>query len=145
MTDFMHFLPGYLSGILAEYPDRRICQSIGLSYAAFLLGVATPGPNVLALIGTSTSVGRTVGMALAIGIAMGSLTWGLLTALGVSALLLSYVYALTIIKIIGGIYLLWLAYNAFKSAAVRSNLTLKTLAGDRRTPFGYAIGDIQCK
>ena len=145
MTDFMHFLPGYLSGILPEYPDSVLCQSIGLSYAAFLLGVATPGPNVLALIGTSTSVGRTVGMALAIGIAMGSLTWGLLTALGVSALLLSYVYALTIIKIIGGIYLLWLAYNAFKSAAVRSNLTLKTLAGDRRTPFGYAIGDIQCK
>ena len=116
-----------------------------MSYAAFLLGVATPGPNVLALIGTSTSVGRTVGMALAIGIEMGSLTWGLLTALGVSALLLSYIYALTIIKIIGGIYLLWLAYNAFKSAAVRSKLTLKTLAGDRRTPFGYAIEDIQCK
>jgi len=136
MTDFMHFLPGYLPEYL---------PGIGLSYAAFLLGVATPGPNVLALIGTSTSVGRTVGMALAIGIEMGSLTWGLLTALGVSALLLSYVYALTIIKIIGGIYLLWLAYNAFKSAAVRSDLTLKTLAGDRRTPFGYAIGDIQCK
>ena len=128
----MHFLPEYLPGI-------------GLSYAAFLLAIASPEPNILAVMGTSMSDGRKAGMTLAIGVAMGSLTWGLLTALGVSALLLSYVYALTSIKIIGGIYLLWLAYNAFKSASVRSDLTLKTLAGDRRTPFGYAIGDIQCK
>ena len=61
----MYFLPGYLPEYL---------PGIGLSYAAFLLGVATPGPNVLALIGTSTSVRRSAGMALAIGVAMGSLT-----------------------------------------------------------------------
>ena len=65
MTDFIQYLPG-----------------IGLSYAAFLLAIASPGPNVLALIGTSISVGRKAGMALAIGVAMGSLTWGLLWRLG---------------------------------------------------------------
>ncbi|MDG1319949.1 MAG: hypothetical protein P8P84_21945 [Paracoccaceae bacterium] len=55
MTDFIQYLPAYLSGI-------------GLSYAAFLLAIASPGLNVLALISTSMSVGRKAGMALALGI-----------------------------------------------------------------------------
>ena len=105
MTDFIHYLPVYLPGI-------------GLSYAAFLITIASPGPNVLALISTSMSVGRKAGMALALGISYGSLTWALLTAFGLSALLMTYAHALTTIKIIGGIYLFWLAYNAFKSAAM---------------------------
>ena len=75
MTDFIQYLPAYLSGI-------------GLSYAAFLLAIASLGPNVLALISTSMSVGRKAGMALALGISFGSLTWALLTAFGLSALLL---------------------------------------------------------
>ena len=126
MTDFIQYLPAYLPGI-------------GLSYAAFLLAIASPGPNVLALISTSMSVGRKAGMALALGISFGSLTWALLTAFGLSALLMNYAHALTTIKIIGGIYLFWLAYNAFKSAAPRSDLTLKALVGGRRTPLGYAV------
>lgn len=126
MTDFIQYLPAYLPGI-------------GLSYAAFLLAIASPGPNVLALISTSMSVGRKAGMALALGISFGSLTWALLTAFGLSALLMTYAHALTTIKIIGGIYLFWLAYNAFKSAAPRSDLTLKALVGGRRTPLGYAV------
>ena len=126
MTDFIQYLPAYLPGI-------------GLSYAAFLIAIASPGPNVLALISTSMSVGRKAGMALALGISFGSLTWALLTAFGLSALLMTYAHALTTIKIIGGIYLFWLAYNAFKSAAPRSDLTLKALVGGRRTPLGYAV------
>ena len=64
---------------------------------------------------------------------------GTITAFGLSALLMTYAHALTTIKIIGGIYLFWLAYNAFKSAALRSDLTLKALVGGRRTPLGYAV------
>ena len=52
---------------------------------------------------------------------------------------MTYAHALTTIKIIGGIYLFWLAYNAFKSAAPRSDFTLKALLGGRRTPLGYAV------
>ena len=99
----MHFLPEYLPGI-------------GLSYAAFLLAIASPGPNILAVMGTSMSVGRKAGMALAIGVAMGSLSWGLLTVLGLTALLSSYAFMLIGLKIIGGLYLLWLAFGAFKSS-----------------------------
>lgn len=121
----MENIATYLPGIL-------------LSYGAFLIAIASPGPNVLAVIGTSMAVNRTSGMALAMGVASGSLTWGLLTALGLSALLATYASALVVIKILGGLYLLWLAFKALRSAAVSHDIEAKELAGGRRTPFGYA-------
>ena len=77
-------------------------------------------------------------MSLAMGVAVGSLTWALLTIFGLSALLATYASALIVIKIFGGCYLLWLAYKAFKAAASDHDIEAKELAGGRRTPFGYA-------
>lgn len=120
MQDFTLYLPGIL-----------------LAYAAFLLAIASPGPNILAVIGTSMGVGRGSGISLALGVACGSFTWALLTIFGLSALLASYASALLLIKIFGGAYLLWLAYKSFKSAASSHDIEATELAGGRRTPFGY--------
>ncbi|MEM7709174.1 MAG: LysE family transporter [Pseudomonadota bacterium] len=121
----MDAISSYLPGIL-------------LSYGAFLLAIASPGPNVLAVIGTSMAVNRPSGMSLAMGVATGSFTWAVLTALGLSALLASYASALTVIKVAGGLYLLWLAYKAFRSAASAHNIDAAELAGGRRSAWGYA-------
>ncbi|MDX8350014.1 LysE family translocator [Cognatiyoonia sp. IB215446] len=120
MQDVALYLPGILT-----------------AYAAFLLGIASPGPNVLSVMGTSMSVGRGSGMALAMGVAIGSFTWAVLTVLGLSALLATYASALLVIKVLGGAYLLWLAYKAFRSAAARHDIEAKELAGGRRTKLGY--------
>lgn len=120
MTDLALYLPGIL-----------------MAYAAFLLAIASPGPNILAVIGTSMSVGRSSGIALALGVAAGSFTWAVMTVAGLSALLSSYASALIVIKIVGGVYLLWLAYKAFKSAASTHDIEAKELAGGQRTPLGY--------
>ena len=117
-------LPTYLPGIL-------------LAYTAFLLAIASPGPNILAIIGTSMSVNRTSGMALAAGVAIGTLTWATLTVFGLAALLATYASALLAIKIFGGIYLLWLAYKSLKSAMSKQDINAMQLAGGRRTPIGY--------
>jgi amino acid exporter len=116
----------YISGIL-------------LAYTAFLLAIASPGPNVLAVIGVSMSVGRRSGMALAFGIAAGSFCWAVLTASGLSALLASYAAALTMIKIAGGLYLLWLAYKAFRSAAAARDIVPITLAAPGHGALRYVI------
>lgn len=121
MTDFALYLPGIL-----------------LAYAAFLLAIASPGPNILAVIGTSMSVGRSSGIALALGVATGSLTWGIMTVIGLSAVLSHYAAALLAIKIFGGLYLLWLAFKSFKSPESKHDIEAKELAGGRRTPSGYA-------
>jgi threonine/homoserine/homoserine lactone efflux protein len=122
----MDQLSPYLPGIL-------------LAYSAFFLAIASPGPNVLAVIGTSMSVGRRSGMALALGVAAGSFCWAMLAAIGLTALLASTAYALTAIKIAGGLYLLWLAWKAFRSAASRHDIEARALSGPARSGFGYAL------
>ncbi|MFY0596148.1 MAG: LysE family transporter [Cognatishimia sp.] len=120
----MHEISTYLPGIL-------------LAYSAFLLAIASPGPNILAVIGTSMSVSRGCGVALALGVASGSFTWAILTVFGLSALLATYASALIFIKIFGGLYLLWLAYKSFKSALSKPDIEAKELAGGRRSWGGY--------
>ncbi|MEH6548273.1 MAG: LysE family transporter, partial [Sneathiella sp.] len=122
MEDFSLYLPGII-----------------LAYSAFLLGIASPGPNILAVIGTSMSLGRKSGIALALGVAGGSFTWAVLTVIGLSALLEAYSSALIAIKIFGGFYLLWLAYKSFKSAASVQDMQAKQLAGGKRSPVGYMV------
>jgi threonine/homoserine/homoserine lactone efflux protein len=112
---------------------------IALAYSAFLLGIASPGPNVLAVIGTSMGDGRRSGTALALGIAAGSFCWALLTASGLSALLSSYASALTMIKITGGLYLLWLAYKALQSATAAQDIVPTSLAVSGRGALRYVI------
>ncbi|HEY6335169.1 MAG TPA: LysE family transporter [Alphaproteobacteria bacterium] len=111
---------------------------IVLAYSAFLLAIASPGPNVLAVIGTSMSVGRRSGIALRLGVAAGSFCWALLTAGGLSALLASYASALTVIKVLGGLYLLWLAWKALRSAASAHDIEAITLAGSTQGAFRFA-------
>ena len=80
------------------------------SFAAF----ASPGPNFVAI--TSYSVkSRTAGYGVAIGISVGTAIWALFAATGLTAVLSSFAYVATIISIFGGLYLMWLGYNAFKS------------------------------
>ncbi|MFY0661338.1 MAG: LysE family translocator [Shimia sp.] len=110
-----------------------------LAYSIFLVGVASPGPNILAIIGTSMSVDRKSGVSLALGVAVGSLTWGVLAASGLSALLAKYASALMFIKVAGGVYLLWLAYKSFKSAASAYDLEVKKLGQKYRSPLRYAL------
>lgn len=120
MDDLAIYLPGIL-----------------LAYSACLLGLASPGPNILAVMGTSMSLGRRSGIALAVGVAIGSFSWAVLTVAGLSALLGAYASALYAIKIFGGLYLLWLAYKAFRSAAADHDIEATQLAGAPRTPAGY--------
>lgn len=98
-----------------------------LAYGVFMLGMFTPGPNILAVIGTSMSVGRTEGKALALGIATGTFCWSMLTAMGLAALVSTYASLMIVLKTVGAGYLLWLAYKAFKSALTVKDLDLRAV------------------
>lgn len=122
MDEFAVYLPG-----------------IFLAYTTFFVAIASPGPNILAVLGTSMGIGRTSGLALALGVAAGSFCWAMLSVVGLSALLASYAAALIVIKIAGGVYLLWLAYKSFRSALSRHDIEARALAGARLTPLRYAL------
>lgn len=112
MQDLALYLPGFLIG-----------------YGIFLVAMLSPGPNILTIIGTSMSTGRSAGMALAFGTAVGSFGWALLSIAGLTAIIATHVWVFTAVKIIGGLYLLWLAYKSFLSATKDQDMTIKPLKG----------------
>jgi len=94
---------------------------LAVAWTAYFIAVVSPGPAVLALINTSMTKGRTAGMAFATGIMTGSVCWACLSAIGLAALIAAYAELLIVIKIAGGLYLLYLAWKAFRSAASRDD------------------------
>ena len=93
------------------------CGGVLLACGMFVAGVLSPGPNVLAILGTSMSVGRREGCALALGIATGTFAWAAMTLFGLTAVLALYEPVAIAIRLFGGAYLAWLALKAFRSAA----------------------------
>lgn len=91
-----------------------------LGWLTFFTLCASPGPSVFAIMGTSLAQGRSAGMRLAAGVTTGSVFWGVVSATGVAMLLQTVGWALTALKIAGGLYLLWLAFKAARAATRKS-------------------------
>lgn len=92
-------------------------QDLLLVYAAYVIAVASPGPSNMAIMNAAMRHGRRSGLAMAAGVITMSAIWGTIAATGVSALLTTYANAVTILKVGGALYLLWLAWKAARSAA----------------------------
>jgi threonine efflux protein len=89
-----------------------------LVYAAYLVAVASPGPSTMSIMGVAMNHGRGPALALAMGVVTGIVFWAVLAATGISAVLIAYAEAVFVIKLAGGAYLLYLAWNAARSALV---------------------------
>lgn len=100
---------------------------IVLAYTTYIVSAISPGPAMLATMGTAMESGRKAGIALGLGIALSALVWGVLAFLGLSTLLVAYAGILDIIRVLGCLYLLYLAWKAFGSALssydLNANLT----------------------
>ncbi len=92
-------------------------------FTAYVIAAGSPGPSTLRIRGVAMSHGRRAGLALAAGVISGSLFWGLSAATGVSALLARYAEALIVLKVFGGLYLLYLAVRAARSAMTSNPAT----------------------
>ena len=79
--------------------------------AAAMLVTASPGPDNLMVLGVGMSRGRRQGMVFG----LGCLTHTLLASIGVSALLAASPTAFTVLKVAGGLYLVWLGIGAIRS------------------------------
>lgn len=86
---------------------------IGLSF--FVVAV-TPGPANISNAIIAMRRGRKVSLVYGAGLSFGLVFWGVIAASGMGAVLQSSVYLLMLLKVFGGLYLLWLAYLSGKSA-----------------------------
>jgi threonine/homoserine/homoserine lactone efflux protein len=87
-----------------------------LVFTAYIIGAASPGPSTMRIMGVAMQDGRKSALCLAAGVVSGSLFWGGLAATGISAVLTKYSHVLVVIKVLGGAYLLYLAFKAVRSA-----------------------------
>lgn len=90
--------------------------NLPLILAAGFIAAASPGPATMAIAATSMAHGRKSGMAFAAGVNLGSLTWSVTAALGLSALILANVWVFEPMRYFGAMYLMFLAWKSAKSA-----------------------------
>ncbi|MBX5089610.1 LysE family translocator [Rhizobium lentis] len=91
-------------------------QDLLVVYIAYVIAAGSPGPSNMAIMNVAMSQGRRPALVLAAGVITMSTCWGLIAVTGISTVLVRYANALIILKIAGGLYLLWLAWKAARSA-----------------------------
>ncbi|MCQ1573597.1 LysE family translocator [Neorhizobium galegae] len=90
----------------------------------FLLSVATiwavacitPGPNTLLVMRYALTAPRRVPILAAMGTITGTLCWGFAGWLGINALFQAAPFAYVALKVVGGLYLVWLGLKIFLDA-----------------------------
>jgi threonine/homoserine/homoserine lactone efflux protein len=92
-------------------PDPNVL--LAYSVACFVLFI-TPGPDMSLFLAKTVSGGRRAGLAAMMGAQAGCCVHTLLAALGISALLAASEAAFFTLKVVGGLYLLWLAVDALR-------------------------------
>ncbi|PID26772.1 MAG: lysine transporter LysE [Candidatus Cloacimonadota bacterium] len=96
--------------------------SVGLSFFAIAI---SPGPANISNIAIAMSRGRKISLIYGFGLSTGLLFWGIIAASGLGLILQDSIYLLMILKIVGGIYLLWLAFLSIKDAIEPQSQSLK--------------------
>lgn len=109
-----------------------------LVFVAYIVGAASPGPSNMRIMGVAMDQGRKAALIIAAGVISGSFFWGAMAATGVSAILAQYAQALVILKVFGGLYLLYLAFKAGKSA-LTSDDKLSLQQEMRKTVTGVGL------
>jgi threonine/homoserine/homoserine lactone efflux protein len=79
-------------------------QHLLLVYTAYVIAAGSPGPSNMRIMGVAMQQGRQAALTLAAGGVIGSIFWGVMAAMGISALLTRYAEVLTVLKIFGCLF-----------------------------------------
>lgn len=99
---------------LSYLPDAPVLAAYVLACVALTL---TPGPDMTLFLSKTVAHGRSAGFAAFFGAATGILCHTTMVALGLSALLVASATAFTVLKVVGAVYLLWLAIDAVRNGS----------------------------
>lgn len=84
--------------------------------AVFMLGTMSPGPSFILIAKTAVSKSRNEGFGVALGLAFGAVSFALMAIFGFYAILETIPFLYGFLKLLGGTYLLYLAYKMWKHA-----------------------------
>ena len=92
-------------------PEHVIAFNITL-----LAAMASPGPALVVAIRTVLSAGGRAGMAIGCGLGITAAGWTLAALVGLDAVFRLFPWSYMLVKIVGGLYLSYLAYGIWKAA-----------------------------
>lgn len=90
-------------------------QLLGFNLA-LIVAIASPGPALLVAIQTTVSAGRRSGIAIGCGLAIMAAMWTLMALLGLEAVFAIFPWAYAVMKTVGAIYLIYIAWNMWLGA-----------------------------
>jgi threonine/homoserine/homoserine lactone efflux protein len=112
---------------------------IAYSIACFILFV-TPGPDMSFFLAKTVQGGRRAGIAAMSGAAAGNCVHSLAAAFGLSALIAASATAFTAVKVIGALYLLYMAYDAIRHGSALSLASAEGRPPSVRKTFLQGLG-----
>ena len=83
---------------------------------ALLIGAISPGPSFVFVVRTAVAQSRADGIAAALGMGVGAMIFGTLALLGLRTLMTEAAGLYTVLKIAGGLYLVYLAVRIWRGA-----------------------------
>ncbi|MDX8353338.1 LysE family translocator [Cognatiyoonia sp. IB215182] len=96
----------------------EITHLIAFNLALFA-AIASPGPALVVAIRTTLSAGRRAGIAVGLGLGLVASLWTLAALLGLEAVFSLFPWAYALVKTIGALYLIYVAYNMWVHARAR--------------------------
>lgn len=100
---------------------------LGIAAVQFL-GAASPGPNFIIVTGYSMSGSRRIGLLVVLGILLATLTWAIVSASGLGALMAAFPSVYEALQWVSAVYLIWIGAKMLMGAA-RGRLAAKIGAG----------------
>jgi threonine/homoserine/homoserine lactone efflux protein len=93
--------------------------ALAFAFAAGILTI-TPGLDTALVLRTAAASGPKAAAKTALGILLGLFVWGVVTAVGIGALLRASTLAYRVLQVAGSLYLLWLGLNLLLGAVPRT-------------------------
>jgi len=115
------------------------CQNFLLFLAAALLVAITPGPGLFYIAARTLAGGRTEGLASSVGLGLGGLVHVIAGAAGLSALMMASAEAFTLLKLVGGVYLVWLGLKTWREARITEPVEDRTSGARRALREGILV------
>lgn len=119
--------------LMVFIPDYAVLISYTIAVIALTL---TPGPDMTLFLGKTLARGKVAGIAAFLGASAGLLVHTFVVAIGLSALISASATAFLILKIVGCLYLLYLAYDAVRNG---SSFSVQHEGGSRDGIFGIFL------
>jgi threonine/homoserine/homoserine lactone efflux protein len=98
-------------------PSMNLIESVAGVLGALAVGAVSPGPSFVFVARTSVAGSRAEGLAAAVGMGIGGIVFASLVMLGLRAVLLGVPWLFLALKIMGGCYLIYMAFKIFRGAA----------------------------